>query len=233
MTFKSGFFVTGIDTNVGKTWATLALMQYFKQQGFTVVGMKPVASGCQRHNGQLKNTDALLLQANSSVHLEYTKINPYAFKLPISPHLASKKTTVRLDVISQTFDYLLTQADLVIVEGAGGWLSPVSDSHDIADIANILQLPVIMVVAIRLGCINQARLTYAAIQNSNSICKGWLAVRIDPKIAKAKATINTIKNQVSAPLLGVLPCITKLDIITLSMCLNFSISGDILPASKK
>ena len=208
---KAGFFISGTDTDVGKTWATIALMRYFKNKGYTVVGMKPVAAGCVWQDGQLKNEDAILMQKNASLALAYKEINPYAFELPVSPHLAAKENPVQLDVIAKTFHNLKDKADVILVEGAGGWLAPLNKECDIADLAIILQLPVIMVVAIRLGCINHARLTFNTIQTSGVQCAGWLAMCVNPEMSKQQENIATIKNKVSAPLLGVLPYTKEMD----------------------
>ncbi len=208
---KKGFFITGIDTGVGKTWATIALMHYFKQQGETVVGMKPVAAGCEWLDGQLKNEDALLIQEHNSLSLDYKAINPYAFEQPVSPHLAALENTVNIDVIVHAFNQLQDKADVLLVEGAGGWLSPISNKYDIADLAKKLQLPVLLVVAVKLGCINQARLTYQAIQASGVECRGWIAICTDPEMLMKNENIEMIRNKISVPLLGVLPYSAKMD----------------------
>ncbi len=202
---KKGYFITGTDTDVGKTWATIALMRYFKNQGYSVIGMKPVAAGCEWQEGVLKNEDALLMQENASLEIEYKKINPYAFEMPVSPHLAASKNPVSLKVIKNIFDELKDNADVILVEGAGGWLAPLSYEYDIADLAKKLHLPVIFVVAIRLGCINHARLTFQAIQADNVECAGWIAMCVDPDMPKQTENISMIKDKVSVPLLGVLP----------------------------
>ena len=202
---KKGFFITGTDTGVGKTWATLALMRYFKTQGLSVIGMKPVAAGCEWQNGLLQNEDALLIQENASFMLNYNEINPYAFEMPVSPHLAAMENTVQLDVLVQAFNSVKDKADVLLVEGAGGWLAPVSNECDIADLVQALQLPVILVVAIKLGCINHARLTYQAIIASGVECAGWLAMCVEPEMSMLDENVETIKNKISAPLLGILP----------------------------
>ncbi len=202
---KKGYFITGTDTDVGKTWATITLMRHFKNQGYSVIGMKPVAAGCEWQEGVLKNEDALLLQENASLEIEYKKINPYAFEMPVSPHLAASKNSVCLKVIKNIFDELKDNADVMLVEGAGGWLAPLSYEYDIADLAKKLHLPVVLVVAIRLGCINHARLTFQAIQADNVACAGWVAMCVDPDMLKQTENISMIKDKVSAPLLGILP----------------------------
>jgi len=202
---EQGYFITGTDTNVGKTWATIALMRYFKAQRKTVVGMKPVASGCFMRDGQLKNEDALLIQENASVELSYDLINPYAYELPVSPHLAGVKNPVILDEVVSGFGVLKEMADIVLVEGAGGWCTPLNEREDISDLAKSLALPVIMVVAIRLGCINHAKLTYQAIERSGVNCAGWIAMCTDSDMLSRNENIQTIKASMATPLLGVLP----------------------------
>jgi dethiobiotin synthetase len=202
---KKGYFITGTDTNVGKTWATIALMRYFKSRGESVVGMKPVASGCLMQDGQLKNEDALLIQENASLPVDYDLINPYAYELPVSPHIAGAKNPVELDRVAAKFELLKTLADVVIVEGAGGWYAPLNEREAISDLAKTLALPVIMIVALKLGCINHARLTYQAIAQSGLNCSGWIGVCTDPDYLNRDETISTIKAAVDAPLLGVLP----------------------------
>jgi dethiobiotin synthetase len=202
---EKGYFITGTDTNVGKTWATIALMRYFKSRGKSVAGMKPVASGCVMQAGQLKNEDALLIQENASVQIDYDLINPYAYELPVSPHIAGANNPVKLDQLTARFDLLKTLADVVVVEGAGGWYTPLNEQEANSDLAIALALPIIMVVAIRLGCINHARLTYQAIKQSGVDCAGLIAVCIEPDLLSRDENIQTIKNNVDAPLLGVLP----------------------------
>ncbi len=200
-----GYFITGTDTDAGKTWATLALMQYFKQQGKTVVGMKPVAAGCVMQDGQLKNADALMLQAHASVDVAYELVNPYAYELPVSPHIAGSNNPVELDKVLASYDVLSRKADVILVEGAGGWLAPINYHQDISDLAKALALPVIMVVAIRLGCINHSKLTYQAIRQSRLPCAGWIANCTDPAMLAREENIQTIAAAVAMPLLGVLP----------------------------
>ncbi len=260
---EQGYFITGTDTDVGKTWATIALMRYFKQQGKTVVGMKPVAAGCtfqcaivppfekgglggifsnircpsnpprppffkggsswhglvhkndcsarEHQDGQLKNADALLIQENASVKLDYDLINPYAYESPVSPHIAGIANPVNLAVIAERFNALKTEAEIVVVEGAGGWYAPLNDREDISDLAQALALPVILVVAIRLGCINHAKLTYQAIQYADLPCAGWIAVCVDPDLHYLDENIQMIKTALTAPLLGVLPYLDSAD----------------------
>lgn len=208
---QQSYFITGTDTNVGKTRTTLALMHYFKQQGKTVIAMKPVASGCTLQNGQLKNDDALLLQQHASVPIDYELINPYAYLQAVSPHIAGVDNPVQLDKVEEAYRSLQSRADVVLVEGVGGWYAPVNDRQAVSDMAGYLGLPVIMVVAIRLGCINHARLTYQAIQASGLRCAGWIANCTDSDMPYREENIATIKKLLDTPLLGVLPYQEKAD----------------------
>ena len=221
---SKSFFITGTDTGAGKTWATIALMRYFKNKGLSVVGMKPVAAGCVWQDGQLKNADAMLMQEHATRALDYKQINPYAFEMPVSPHIAAKNNPVQLDVIAKAFCDLEDKADVILVEGAGGWLAPLNNECDIADLAKVLQIPVIMVVAIRLGCINHARLTFNAIQTAGVQCAGWLALCVDPEMQKQDENVETIKNKISAPFLGTLPYTKEMDFELLAA----NITGDSL-----
>jgi dethiobiotin synthetase len=202
---KQSYFVTGTDTNVGKTWATLALMTYFKQQNLLVIGMKPVASGCEKIEGEWKNADALAIQQNSSIPLNYSLINPYAYELPISPHLAGKANPVDLETIFTDFQTLQNLADVLIIEGAGGWYAPLNEHETITDLAKKLNVPIILVVAIKLGCINHALLTFEAIKNSDLNCAGWIAVCNNANFSCVDLTIESLIARLKIPLIGILP----------------------------
>jgi dethiobiotin synthetase len=218
---EQGYFITGTDTNVGKTWATVALMRYFQGKGKSVIGMKPVASGCVVKDGMLVNADALLLQENATVKLNYHSINPYAFALPVSPHIAGKNNPVELDIIVKSFNSIKEQAQVVLVEGAGGWYSPLNENQYNSDLAVALALPVLLVVAIKLGCINHAKLSYQAIIGSGVSCAGWIAVCTDANAMYPEEIVLTIKNMLDVPLLGVLPFMDILDFDALAT--NFSL----------
>lgn len=202
---KKGYFITGTDTNAGKTWATASLMHAFRQQGQTVAGMKPIASGCIWQDGYWQNDDALILQQNASLSLPYDLINPYTYEMPVSPHLAGKDNPADVNTVLACFEQLKPQADVLLVEGAGGWYAPINDHQDISDLAKALQLPVILVVAIRLGCINHAKLSQQAINASGLACAGWIAVCNDPNMLLPEENISTLKTALAAPLIGVLP----------------------------
>ena len=218
---KQGYFITGTDTNVGKTWATLALMTYFKQKEFSVIGMKPVASGCEKINGAWRNADALAIQQHNSKTVDYSLINPYAYELPISPHLAGVENPANLEKIVMNFQALQNLADVVIVEGAGGWYAPLNDTETIADLAKKLNLPIILVVAIKLGCINHAQLTFEAIKNAGLHCAGWLAVCNDADFNCVDLTIESLKVRLAMPLLGIFPCLDMADYSYLAKQIDF------------
>jgi dethiobiotin synthetase len=215
---EQGYFITGTDTNVGKTWATVALMRYFQGKGKSVVGMKPVASGCSLLDGMLVNADALLLQEYASMKLDYDLINPYSFALPVSPHIAGKDNPVELDVIINGFKAIKHLAQIVLVEGAGGWYSPINNYQDNSDLASALALPVLLVVAIKLGCINHAKLTYQAILNRGVECAGWVAVCNEADVSCSDEIIAKIKSTLAVPMLGILPYLETADFDTFAGC---------------
>lgn len=208
---KQGYFIAGTDTGVGKTRITLALMHAFQKNGLTVTGMKPVASGCDETSEGLINEDALLLQAQSSFDIPYENINPYAFELPVSPHIAAEKagTRIQIDIIHKQMLLLMKDADCLMVEGVGGWRVPLCDrkgnQKNTEDLAIALALPVILVVGMRLGCLNHALLTYEAIIRSGLQCAGWVANQVDPNFTHLQENIETLKAQFNAPLIGVVP----------------------------
>jgi dethiobiotin synthetase len=221
MVMKKGYFITGTDTGVGKTWLTVGLMDYFKRQNKTVAGMKPVAAGCEWRQNGWKNEDALLLQAHASIKLPYSQVNPYAFKLPVSPHVACEGKCVDINRVQQNLEDLWQQAEVVLVEGAGGWYSPLSETLDNRNLAESLKLPVILVVAIRLGCINQALLSWRAIQASTIECAGWVAMLIEPDMPKAEDNIRFIQTQITdVPLLAVVPFQSSLSPEDISQRIN-------------
>ncbi len=207
MTVPSGYFITGTDTGVGKTVVTLGLMQYLQAQGLSVVAMKPVASGCERTAAGLRNADALQLQQQASVPLDYALVNPYAFEPAIAPHIAAGQAGVGIDSASilSAYQALARHADCVLVEGVGGWQVPLTTQETLADLARALGLEVVMVVAIRLGCLNHALLTAESIAASGCVLRGWVANQVPPRAAFAQENITALKSMLSSPLLGVLP----------------------------
>ncbi len=178
---KKAFFITGTDTNVGKTYIACKLIQQYVSQGYRVVGMKPVAAGCELIEGEWVNDDVLKLEAVSNVKAPRALTNPYSFKEPIAPHIAAELTgkTIEISVIKQAFDELSQLADIVIVEGAGGFLVPLNETETMADLVKTLNAPIILVIGIKLGCINHTLLTIDAIKTRNCHIDGWVANPID------------------------------------------------------
>ena len=210
--FTSGFFITGTDTDVGKTEISLGLIKHLQDQDLRVAAMKPIASGCQMTTDGLRNNDALRLQQAASRSFPYEMINPYAFEPAIAPHIAACycETKIDLDVIAKHFNQLTQNTDLVIVEGAGGWRVPINEFQDISDLAATLQLPVILVVGMRLGCINHALLSADAISQRGLPFAGWIANQIDPEMSALEENIATIQQRLEAPLLGRIPYLREL-----------------------
>ena len=200
----NGFFITGTDTEVGKTYVSCALLQAFSQAGKRVAPMKPIASGCEMTTEGLRNDDALQLMANSDIELPYELVNPYHFAPAIAPHIAADEAGVAIELpkLKQRFSEISAQADTTIVEGAGGWLVPLDTQHNMADLVQTLNLPVILVVGIRLGCINHALLTAAAIRAQGLFLVGWVANRVDPNCERAEQNIHTIDQRIDCPCLG-------------------------------
>jgi dethiobiotin synthetase len=207
MNSVAGFFITGTDTGVGKTVVTLGLMQYLQQQGMTVAAMKPVASGCDMTPEGLRNGDAVQLMQQSSISLDYDQVNPYAFEPAIAPHIAAAQCGVRIEPekIRRAYTELTGRVDCVLVEGVGGWQVPLNEDETLADLARLLGLDVIMVVGIRLGCLNHALLTAASIAATGCRLAGWVANQLPPLSEYAQENINSIKSRINNPMLGVLP----------------------------
>ncbi|HET9113930.1 MAG TPA: dethiobiotin synthase [Burkholderiales bacterium] len=201
------YFITGTDTGVGKTLAASALLRGFTAQGLRTVGMKPVASGSMERSGEKVWEDVEQLQAQSSLEVPLELRNPYRFDAPIAPHIAALHAGDRIDtaVIARAYRRLEEQADMVIVEGAGGFYAPLNETETMADLALQLKLPVILVVAMRLGCINQALLTQRAIRDQGLEFAGWIANRIDPAMLAPDENLASLEQRLHAPLLGVLP----------------------------
>ena len=208
-------FVAGTDTDVGKTRISVALMQLLKSSGVEVAAMKPVASGCDATAEGLRNDDALQLIEQATVALPYEVVNPYAFKPAIAPHIAAEQVDIQIEmaVIQQQFDVIVQQADGIIVEGAGGWLVPIGGGMTLADVAVTLDLSVVLVVGIRLGCINHALLTVESIKRSGLPLYGWVANHT-VHCAESDAIITTLKTMIDSPCLGVVPVLAKTQPVT-------------------
>ncbi|MEG3191520.1 dethiobiotin synthase [Lysobacter sp. D1-1-M9] len=200
-------FVTGTDTGIGKSVASAALLHALRARGLRAVGMKPLASGCERTAEGWRNEDALLLQAASDPRPAYGDINPYALPAPLAPELAAAEAGVeiRLEPIVQAHARLAAQADCVVVEGVGGWAAPLSATLDQADLVRALSLPVVLVVGLRLGCINHARLTAQAICADGAQLIGWIGNDIDPGMARSGDTFALVAERLPIPCWGRLP----------------------------
>jgi len=202
---SQAFFVTGTDTNIGKTWSSVALMIALQRKGLIVTAMKPVAAGCDWMHGGWKNQDALLLQRYASRALDYAVINPYAFEPAVSPHVACADVEVEASRIQANLSRLRKHSDCVLVEGAGGWFSPLSRSMDNACFASSFELPVILIVGMRLGCINHALLTHRAILQAGLQCAGWVAVQLERDMPAFAENLDYLQATIKSPMLGVLP----------------------------
>lgn len=202
--FPRGFFVTGTDTGVGKTRFAVALLKALSRAGARTAGMKPVASGCELRGGHLVNDDALALQAASSIDVTYDEVNPYAFGPAIAPHAAAKQAGVAIELsrVRSCFSILAARADCVIVEGAGGWLVPLGPEETMANVAADLGLPIVLVVGMRLGCINHALLTARAIESSGQRLAGWVANDSEPTMPERAASFAAIAERLKAPCLA-------------------------------
>jgi dethiobiotin synthetase len=222
MTRRRGYFITGTDTGVGKTAVTLGLLAHLQAQGKTVVAMKPVASGCTRTAAGLVNDDALQLQRQSSVALPYALINPYAFEPPIAPHIAAARAgvTIAIDKIRAACAEIAGMADCVLVEGVGGWQVPLNEDETLADLARALDLEVILVVGIRLGCLIHALLTAESVVASGCVPAGWVANRLPPGADCAEENINTLKTRLSCHFLGEVPPMDRVEPDVVAGCLS-------------
>ncbi len=204
---KHAFFITGTDTDAGKTLVATGLLAAARARGLSTAGLKPVAAGCEATEQGLRNSDALLLQAQTSIDLYYEQINPVALAAPIAPHIAAQreKRNLSADRLAGFCRSSLRLADFTLVEGAGGWRVPLNPSETLADLARVLQLPVILVVGMRLGCINHALLTAEAIRNDGLQLAGWVANLRDADMPVLQENIDTLKARLPAPCLGVVP----------------------------
>nr|WP_208760490.1 dethiobiotin synthase [Yersinia mollaretii] len=207
------WFITGTDTDVGKTIASCALLQAATHQGYRTAGYKPVASGSQMTADGLRNSDALALQANSSEALDYAQVNPLTLLEATSPHIASESEgrEIHLPALSQGLRQLEQSADWILIEGAGGWFTPLSPQATFADWVEQEQLPVILVVGVKLGCINHALLTALAIRHAGLTLAGWVANEVIPARGRQAEYLATLTRMIDAPLLGVIPYLTDLN----------------------
>lgn len=202
------YFVAGTDTGVGKSRIAAALLAAAQARGLTTAALKPVASGCEEVDGQLRNEDALLLSRYCSLPLDYAQINPVALRAAVAPHLAAAMEGRQLSVqrlVGYSRALLMERADVTVVEGAGGWRVPLNAREMLSELPRQLQWPVVLVVGIRLGCINHAVLTAEAIARDGLPLAGWVANYLQPADAIARQNVETLRHLLPAPCLGEVP----------------------------
>ncbi len=217
-----GYFITGTDTDCGKTEITLGLMHLLQSQGHSVLGMKPVASGAVPSQAGLRNEDAQRIRQQGSHRVDYQRINPFAHEPPIAPHLAAEQAGVSIDFdrISSCYKGLAAEADMVLVEGVGGWRVPLGPERDLSDLAVKLALPVILVVGLKLGCINHALLSAESILSSDVKLAGWVANVVDPWMLEPEANLESLKQRLQIPFLGLVPRTTRPTPEAVAACLT-------------
>ncbi|MCG2634322.1 MAG: dethiobiotin synthase [Gammaproteobacteria bacterium] len=206
-----GVFVTGTDTGVGKTQVAAGLIRALVLRKYSTLGIKPVASGCRQTPAGLRNDDALSLMAASNVVLPYEQVNPFAYEAPVAPHLAAGGAVPPEGVVSSC-QAVASQAEWVIVEGVGGWMVPLDSVRTMADVAVALGYPVILVIALRLGCLNHALLSAAAIQQSGLRLVGWVGVCLEPGVPDVEEMVSSLSGRIESPSLGVIPYLRSPDV---------------------
>ncbi|MCP6699018.1 dethiobiotin synthase [Pseudomonas donghuensis] len=202
------YFIAGTDTDVGKTTIAAGLLHAARLAGLSTLGAKPVASGCELSSKGLRNADAMALIAESSLKLPYEQVNPFAFEPAIAPHLAAREAGVALSVqalLTPMREVLANGADFTLIEGAGGWRVPLSGQANLSDLAVALKLPVILVVGVRLGCINHALLTAEAIARDGLQLAGWVANIVEPGTSRLEENLASLAERLPAPCLGRVP----------------------------
>ena len=202
------FFITGSDTGVGKTLVATGLLLAARRRGLRTLGIKPVSAGCETREGRLVNQDALELQAAATVALDYRAVNPVALEPFLAPHIAAAQAGIELtaaELAEHVTSLRRIEADLMIVEGAGGWLVPLNAHESMADVCRDLDMPVIIVVSMRLGCLNHALLTAEAINQAGLRLAGWVANSAEPEMVVLEENLQTLQSRLHAPLLGRIP----------------------------
>ena len=213
-----GIFVTGTDTGVGKTLVSCVLLRALAIRRSRVIGMKPVAAGARECDGTLINEDVTMLKTCSTIDAPDALVNPYCFAEPIAPHIAAANAGVTIDIehICRAYAALAARADHVVVEGAGGFRVPLGPRIEMTDIAARLELPVVLVVGMRLGCLNHALLTAAAIAQAGLQLAGWVANQIDPEMSHAAENVSALERRLTAPLLVSVPYMQSIDFAALA-----------------
>ena len=202
------FFVTGTDTEVGKTFIAASLLNIARQRGLRCAGIKPIAAGCKRQDGALVNDDALALMAASGAGLDYRTVNPVALEPAIAPHIAAAQAGVKLSagaLAESCRPVLAADYDFIVIEGAGGWFVPLNDRETLADLCIDLNLPVILVVGMKLGCLNHALLTVASVADAGLSIAGWVANSVAEEMPFLEENVRTLRQRLTVPCLGVVP----------------------------
>jgi dethiobiotin synthetase len=228
-----GLFVTGTDTDAGKTVVTCALLSLLARRGRSVVGFKPVAAGADRTPGGLRNEDARWLRTFSSIPVEYEDINPFVLESAIAPHIAAQAAGTRLEAgaMLDCRRKLGDKAQVVVTEGAGGWMVPLSPGTDMADLAAAIDDPVILVVGMRLGCLNHALLTAQAIRSRGCLLAGWVANRLDPRMPAYRENLDTLAGRLGCRPLGSVPWLGNAPMERKIELASRGIDGDMLEAA--
>ena len=204
---QNTFFITGTDTDIGKTFITIGLINYFKKKGKSAIGMKPISAGLENFNGNMINADVAYLMAVNSINIPQQTLNCYSFKDAASPHIASNNENISIDfnVIKNQVENLSLRADYLFVEGAGGYDCPLDQSRNISDLIKHIDIPVIVIVGIKLGCLNHAILTMKALEQKEQRVFGWIANMVDPNMAFQKENIAHLKGKIKSSFLGCIP----------------------------
>jgi dethiobiotin synthetase len=208
---KQRYFITGTDTSIGKTLISNGLLQLANQDGLKTLGLKPVAAGCEQIDGQWMNADARELMLSSSVQPDYSTVNPVALREAVAPHIAAAQegVTVRARELAKRCRESMADAEFTVIEGAGGWQVPLNDSETMADLAQAIGAPVILVVGMRLGCINHALLSANAIRSTGLKLAGWVANHVDTAMAAQNRNVASLEQRLNAPLLGRIPTLSN------------------------
>ena len=201
------YFITGTDTGIGKTFITCGLLSFLKSKNLKVVGLKPISAGVQIFNKQKLNEDVFLLKKYSNIELDYRDINYYSFDKPVSPHIvtAQENCPINFDLIKDNIKKIQSKADIVLIEGAGGYQVPIDVERRMSDLITYIDVPIILVVGVRLGCLNHTQLTYEAIKAKHNRIFGWIANIIEEDMLCVDENINYLKEKITEPCIGVVP----------------------------
>ena len=204
---RNTYFITGTDTGIGKTFITCGLLSFLKSKNLKVVGLKPISAGVQIFNKQKLNEDVFLLKKYSNIELDYKDINYYSFDKPVSPHIvtAQENCPINFDLIKDNIKEIQSKADVVLIEGAGGYQVPIDVERRMSDLISYIDVPVILVVGVRLGCLNHTQLTYEAIKAKHNRIFGWIANIIEEDMLCIDENINYLKEKITEPCIGVVP----------------------------